>query len=114
MIDEYLKILADEEVKDFLAIDVIESINEEQNVRKVPKLPYFFSQHLVKYYQILLIIIYVTIMLNLNLFDPELQLINTKSVIKNRFKRLLSKLKIVLVLGYKKNVIVKSFVRVLN
>ena len=68
MIDEYLKILADEEMKDFLAIDVIESINEEQNIRKVPKLLYFFSQHLVKYYQILLIIIYVTIMLKFKSF----------------------------------------------
>ena len=41
----------------------------------------------------------------LNLFDPELQLINTKSMINSKFKKLLSELKkaqIRLVLEYKK------------
>ena len=43
----------------------------------------------------------------LNLFDPELQLTNTKSMIKNKLKELLSKLKKfkvqkMLVLDYKK------------
>ena len=43
----------------------------------------------------------------LNLFDPELQLINTKPVIKNKLKELLSELKnfkvqTILVLDYKK------------
>ena len=43
----------------------------------------------------------------LNLFDPELQLINTKPMIKNKLKELLGKLKkfkvqTVLVLDYKK------------
>ena len=43
----------------------------------------------------------------LNLFGPELQLINTKPVIKNKFKKLLSELKkfkfqTILVLDYKK------------
>ena len=40
----------------------------------------------------------------LNLFDPELQLINTKPVIKNKLKALLNKFKIqtVLVLDYEK------------
>ena len=42
---------------------------------------------------ILLIIVYITIMLRfLNLFDPELQLINAKPVIKNKLKQLLSEL----------------------
>ena len=39
-IDDYLKILTDEEVKDFVAIDFREyfkSIREEQNLRKVAK-----------------------------------------------------------------------------
>ena len=43
----------------------------------------------------------------LNRFDPELQLINNKPIIKNKFKELLSELKkfkyeIILVLEYKK------------
>ena len=43
----------------------------------------------------------------MNLFDPELQLINTKPVIKNKLKELLSELKkfkvqTILVLDYKK------------
>ena len=47
----------------------------------------------------------------LNLFDPELQLINTKQVIKKQIKRLLSnsrkfKVQTILVLDYKKRMIV--------
>ena len=44
-IDDYLKILTDEEVKDFVVINVSEyseSIREEQDLRKVPKSLYFF------------------------------------------------------------------------
>ena len=55
----------------------------------------------------------------LNLFNPELQLINTKPVIKNKLKELLSELKkfkvqTVLVLNYKKRNDRKSSMRVLN
>ena len=35
-IDDYLKVLTDEEVKDFVAINFSESVREEQNLRKVP------------------------------------------------------------------------------
>ena len=45
-IDGYLKILADEEVKDFLAVNFNEyfnSIREEQNLRKVTKLLYILQ-----------------------------------------------------------------------
>ena len=58
--------------------------------------------------QILLIIVYISITLkSLNIFDPELQLINNKPVIKNKLKELLSELKnpkvqTILVLRYKK------------
>ena len=62
-IDEYLKILIDEKVKDFVAINFSESIKEKQNLRKVAKWPYSFQQHLMKYNQIPLIIIYDTAML---------------------------------------------------
>ena len=44
-IDDYLKILTDEEVEDFVAINFSEyfkSIREEQNLRKVAKLLYIF------------------------------------------------------------------------
>ena len=52
----------------------------------------------------------------LNLFDPELQFIKTKPVIKNKLKELLSELKkfkvqTVLVLDYKK---INDFILVLN
>ena len=42
--------------------------------------------------QILLIIVYINIEI-LNIFDPELQLTNSESVIKNKLKVLLSELK---------------------
>ena len=44
-IDDYLKILTDQEIKDFVAISFSEyfkSIREEQNLRKVAKSLYFF------------------------------------------------------------------------
>ena len=55
----------------------------------------------------------------LNLFNLELQLVNTKPMIKNKFEKLLSELKklkvqSILVLGYKKRKIVKSSIRVRN
>ena len=50
----------------------------------------------------------------MNLFDPELQLINTKPLIKNKLKELLSelirfKVHTILVLDYKKKTILKIF-----
>ena len=82
-IDDYLEILTDKEVKDFVAINYGESIKEEQNLRKVTKLLYFFltkpdevqsnsSDNCIHHYRIKI----------LNVFDPELQLINTKPEIK--------------------------------
>ena len=44
-IDDYLKVLADEEVKDFVAIhfsEYLKSTREEQNLRKVSKSLYIF------------------------------------------------------------------------
>ena len=41
-IDDYLKILNDEEVKYFVATNFSETIREEQNLRKVAKSPYIF------------------------------------------------------------------------
>ena len=100
-IDIYLKILTDMEVKYFVAMNFSEnfkSIKEEQNLRKVVKLFYISlktldgaekyvqsnsSDNCLHHYNVEI----------LNLFHPELQLINTKTVIKNNLKELLSDLK---------------------
>ena len=93
-INDYLEILTDEEVKDFVAIHFSESIREAQNLRKINKSLYIFlttpvevksnsSDNCVHYYNDEI----------LNLFDPELQLINTKPVIKSKLKEFLSNLK---------------------
>ena len=114
-IDDYLKILSDEEVKDFVAINFIEyfnSIREAKNLRKVAKSLYIFlatPDEVEKYVQSNSsdICIHHYNVESLNLFDPELQLINTKSMIKNKLKELLSDMKkfrvqTVLVLNYDK------------
>ena len=114
-IDDYLKILTDEEVKDFVVIhfsEYFKSIREKQSLRKVAKLLYIFlttpdqvekyaqsnsSDNCVHHYDVEI----------LNLFDLELQLINTKAMIKIKLKEFLSELKkfkvqTVSVLHYKK------------
>ena len=93
-IDNYLKTLTDEEVKDSVAINFSEyfrSIKQEQNFRKVSKSLYIFlttpdeaekyvqsnsSDNCIHHYNVEIS----------NLFDPELQLINTKSVIRRTAK----------------------------
>ena len=100
-IDGYLKILTDEEVKNFVAINFSEyfkSLREEQNLRKVAKSLYIFLttpdevekyvqsnsfDNCVHHYNVDI----------LNVFDPELQMIITKPVIKNKLKELLNALK---------------------
>ena len=87
-------------------------LNEEENLRKVGKsLSWFLttpdkvkkyvqsnsSDNCIHHYNVEI----------LNIFDPELQLINTKPMIKNKLKVLLSELKkfkiqTILVLDYKK------------
>ena len=108
--------LTDEEVKYFVAIknfsEYFKSISKEQNLRKVAKLLYTFvkttnevenyvqsdsSDKCIHRYNVEI----------LSLFDPELQLIKTKPIIKNKLKEFLSELKkfkvqTMLVLQYKK------------
>ena len=108
----YLRILTNDEVKDFVAISfskyfkstrekLYSKLNEEQNLRKVTKSLYIFlttpdeiekyakmmqsnsSDNGVHRYSIEI----------LNLFDPELQLINIKPMIKKKLKEFLSELK---------------------
>ena len=107
-IDEYFEILTDEEVKDFAVLNFSESIKEEWNLRKVAKSLYLFlatpdevhsnfSDNYIRYYDVKI----------LNLLNPELQLTNTKLVIKSKLEGLLNDLKkfkvqTILVLDYKK------------
>ena len=86
--DDYLKILTDEEVKDFVELNFnFKSIREEQNLRKVPRSLYIFhgtpddvekyaqsnsSDNCIHRYNVEI----------LNIFDSELQLINIKTMIK--------------------------------
>ena len=74
-IDDYLKILTDEEVKDFVVIyfsEYFKSIREEQNLTKIAKLLYIFLRtpdEAEKHVQsILLIIVYITIILKFLMF----------------------------------------------
>ena len=82
-IDDYLEILTDTEVKHFVVINLSKSLNKEQNLRKVAKPLYNLlttpdevqsnsSDNCIHHYNVRI----------LNLFDPELQLINNKPVIK--------------------------------
>ena len=100
-------------------MNILKSIKEEQNLRKVAKLLYIFlttpdevenyiqsnsSDNCIHHYNVKIF----------NLFNPELQLINTKPVIKNKLRGLLSKLKefkvqTILVLDYKKRTDDKIF-----
>ena len=85
-------------MKEFVAINFSEyfkSTRGEQNLRKVPKLLYIFlttpdevekyvqsnsSDNCIHRYNVEI----------LNIFDPHLQLINTKPMIKNKLKELLN------------------------
>ena len=93
-IDDYLKILTDEKVKDFVAINFCEyfkspkeklycKLNEEQNLTKVAKSLYVFlttSDEVETYVEVILSnfsdnCIHRYNVEILNIFDPELQLI---------------------------------------
>ena len=114
-IDDYLKFLTDEEVKDFVVrkfSEYFKSTGEEQNLRKVAKSLFIFlttPNEVEKYVQLNSsdYCIHCYNIEILNLFDPELQLIKTKPMIRNRLKELLTELKkfkvqTILVLGYRK------------
>ena len=110
-------------LEDFVAINFSEyfksarekfysKLSEEQNLRKVAKSLYIFlttSDEVEKY-----VCIHRYNVEILNFFDPQLQLINTKPMIKNKLKELLSELKKLkiqktLVLHYKKKSARKIF-----
>ena len=87
-IDDYLKILTGDKVKDFVAINFSEyfkfTVTTPNEVEKCAKMMQSnTSDDCVHRYNMMI----------LNLFDPELQLINNKSMIKNKLQKLLSELK---------------------
>ena len=90
-IDDYLKILTDEKVKDFVAINFSEyfkTIRKEQNLKKVAESLFFFltpPDEVEKYVQSNSSDNRCKVEI-LNLLDPELQLINTKQMTKNKLK----------------------------
>ena len=96
-IDEYLKIVTDEEVViDFS--EYFKSIREEQNLREAAKLLLIFlttSNEVTKYAQSNYFnnCIHRYNVKMLNIFDPELKLSNTKPMIKSKLKEFLSKSK---------------------
>ena len=111
-ISDYLKILTNVEVKDFVAINFGEyfkstkeklysKLSDEQNLRKDAESLYIFlatPDEVGKYVVIMHSNSFDNCVLCynieiLNLFDRELYLINTKPMIKNKLKELLSELK---------------------
>ena len=98
-IDDYLKTLTDEKMNDFVAINLSEYFKSiEQNFRKVAKsLSVFLTtpDEAEKYVEIMQSNSSDNCMRSsnveiLNIFDPKLQLINTKPIIKNKSKEFLS------------------------
>ena len=96
-IDDYLKILTYEEVNNFVAInfsEYFEFMREEQNFRKIDKSLYLFltiPDEVEKYVEIIQSnsshnCVHRYNVEILNIFDPELQLIHTKPMIKNKLK----------------------------
>ena len=104
-IDDYSKILIEDQVKDIVAIKFTEcfkstrvklysKLNEEQNLKKVTESLYIFLRtpdEVEKYAKMMKSDSSDNCLLCYNveifcLFDPELQLINTKSMIKDKLK----------------------------
>ena len=111
--DEYLKILTVDEVEDFVVKHFGEyfksakeklysKLFEEQNIRKVAEFLYIFlmtSDEVHKYVEMMqsnssASCVHPYNIEILNLFDPELQLINTKPMIRNKLLSALKKLKV--------------------
>ena len=114
-IDDYLKILTDEKMKDFVTIhfsEYFKSIIKKPNIAKSPYIFLTTPDKVENYVEIMEAnssdnCIYRDNVEVLNIFDLELQLINTKPMIKNNLKELINALKKFeiqkkLVLDYKK------------
>ena len=114
-IDDYLKILTNEKMKDFVTINFSEyfkAISEKPNIAKSLYISLTTPDKVENYVEIMEAnssdnCIYCDNVELLNIFDLELQLINTKPMIKNKLKELINALKKfeiqkILVLDYKK------------
>ena len=121
--------MTDEEVKDFVAINFSEYFKSTRKAKILEKVAKFFYIFLTKTDKVEKYVqsnssdnsIHRFNVENLNTFDPELQLINTKPIIKNKWKGNLNELKkfkveTIIVLDYnnKKIIIIKSSIEVLN
>ena len=124
-IDNYLKILTDDEVKDLVVKNfgeyfkstkekLFSKLNEEQNLRKVVEWLYIFvttPDEVEKYSEMMQSNCSDTCVHHCNIeifnhFDLELKRINTKPMVKSKLKELLSELKnfkvqTILILQYK-------------
>ena len=121
----YLKIITDDELKDFVVINfgecfkskrekIYSKLCEKQHLEKIPESLYIFLTRpykVEKYSEMMQPSTSYNCLCHcntkiLNLFEPELQLIINKPIIKNKLKSLLSELKKIkaqpiLVLEYK-------------
>ena len=105
-LDDYLKILTNDKVKDFVAINFTEyftstskrmysKLGEEQNLRKVDQSLYIFltTPDEVKKYEKMMQSNSSNNCVHRHYIDPDLELINTKPMIKNKLKEFLGELK---------------------
>ena len=124
-IGDYLKILTDDEVKDFVVINfegffkpsrekLYSNLSEKKDLRKVTESLYIFlatPDEVIKHVAMVqssfsdiclpfFSDIYLVFVYFVNLFDPVLQLINIKPIIKNKLKELLTELKSLMFIQY--------------
>ena len=124
-IGDYLKILTDDEVKDFAVINfegffkpsrekLYSNLSEKKDLRKVTESLYIFlatPDEVIKHVAMVqssfsdiclpfFSDIYLVFVYFVNLFDPVLQLINIKPIIKNKLKELLTELKSLMFIQY--------------
>ena len=124
-IGDYLEILTDDEVKDFVVINfegffkpsrekLYSNLSEKKDLRKVTESLYIFlatPDEVIKHVAMVqssfsdiclpfFSDIYLVFVYFVNLFDPVLQLINIKPIIKNKLKELLTELKSLMFIQY--------------
>ena len=124
-IGDYLEILTDDEVKDFVVINfegffkpsrekLYSNLSEKKDLRKVTESLYIFlatPDEVIKHVAMVqssfsdiclpfFSDIYLVFVCFVNLFDPVLRLINIKPIIKNKLKELLTELKSLMFIQY--------------
>ena len=135
-IGDYSKILTDDKLKDSVVINFFEyfkpmkeklcsKLSKKQNIRKTVESLFIFLttlNEIKKYVEVMELsssdncVCHFTINI-LNIFYLELQLINSKPIIKNKLKELLSELKqfkVLPIYSIRKEMIVKPSIRIPN